>query len=267
MLELIIFIFGLIYGSFLNVVIFRLQEAETIVRGRSHCRECKNTLAWYDLVPIASFIMLGGKCRYCKKPISWQYPIVELGTALLLLFIWRLIASQNPAIIWQFTDMIFYGLIIGAMVVTFFYDLYHYIIPDEIIWPAIILTIIYQLTAAVLKNQEFTLSIQQIVLGGLIGMGVPALLALPSKGKWMGYGDIKLGALIGLLLGFPMAILGLFAAFVSGGVIGTGLLLAGKKKLKSMVPFGPFLVAGGLLALFCGAEIIKWYLGLFNIHY
>lgn len=263
MIEIIIFIYGLIIGSFLNVVILRLEEWETILRGRSHCPECKTTLAWYDLVPVMSFVTLGGKCRYCKKNISWQYPLVELATAILLVIAWQMVSGQSLPIEWQIGYMAFYTLMIAALMVIFVYDLYHYIIPDEVVWPAIILAGAYGLLVAGVLSHSPGEAARNLALGGIIGAGIPALISVPSGGKWMGYGDIKLGALVGLLLGFPVAVMGIFAAFVLGGLVGV-ILLAGKKKgLKSMVPFGPFLVTGAIIGLFYGREIIDWYLNLF----
>lgn len=267
MIESIIFIYGLMIGSFLNVVILRLDEAETIINGRSHCPKCKTNLAWYDLVPVISYILLQGKCRYCKKPISWQYPIVELATAIFLVLTFRLASVQAMTTDWQIAWMAFYTIIIAALVVIFFYDLYHYVIPDEIVWPAIILVSVFRLAAVYIGGNDIGIGMEMILLGGLVGAGVPAALALPSRGTWMGYGDIKLGALIGLLLGYPLILFGLFGAFVIGGVIGIVLLLEHKKKLTSMIPFGPFMVSGTLIAIFWGNAIINWYLGLFMARY
>ncbi|MDO8513160.1 MAG: prepilin peptidase [bacterium] len=263
---LIVFIFGLMVGSFLNVVILRMDELETIVNTRSHCPKCKKDLSWYDLVPLLSFLLLRTRCRYCKEKISLQYPLVELGTALGFAAVYQFVVNQGIGFEWQVISLIFYLLIVSFLVVLFVYDLRKYLVPDEIVWPAIILTVIFQVLA-IQFIPDYRLNWMDLLLGGLIGAGVPALLSIPSKGKWMGYGDIAIGALLGLVLGYPLAIVGLFMAFCAGGLVGVVLILAGYKKLTSAVPFGPFLTAGTFAALLYGERILNWYLGFFGLRY
>lgn len=243
----IIFIFGLIVGSFLNCVIYRLEIGKSFLKGHSFCPYCKHELAWYDLIPVFSFLILKGKCRYCKKPISIQYPLVELTTALLFVLIF------NPQNLLNTSYLL---LTTSFLIIIFVYDLKHYIIPDKVIFPAIVLTLIYNLldTNYLLLNT------------GLSAVGASAFflsIYLISKGKWMGFGDVKLSFLMGLHLGFPNILVALFLAFFTGAIIGLILIAQNKKTLKSMVPFGPFLVFGTFLAMFYGEQIINWYGNLF----
>ncbi len=258
---LIIFIFGTIVGSFLNCVIYRLAPHQYngggFLKGRSYCPLCKHTLSWQDLVPVLSFLFLKGKCRHCQKKISWQYPLVELSTGILFLLIYLI--NRGPS------SVIFNWVVGSFLIIIFIYDLKHYIIPDKIIYPAIIIALIFNYLASVYGSEggeEIYLFDYQF----LSAFGAAAfflLIVLISRGKWMGVGDIKLAFLMGLILGWPNILVALFSAFFIGAVIGTGLIAAGRKKLSSEVPFGPFLVTGTFLAMLCGEEIIDWYLNLF----
>lgn len=263
-----IFVFGLITGSFLNCVIYRLEEEKSFLKGRSFCPHCKHTLSWQDLIPVLSLLILKGKCRYCRKPISWQYPLVELATGLIFVSIYNL-----PAVFTQQFSLLYQGLggqaifnfiycltISSFLIIIFVYDLKHYIIPDKVIYPAIVIAFIYNLLRLNLEPGRFSLG---VFWAALAAAGFFAAIVLISKGKWMGIGDIKLAALMGLILGSPGILVALLSAFFIGAVAGLGLIAAGKKKLSSEVPFGPFLVTGTFIALFWGERIIAWYSNFF----
>jgi len=231
---LFIFILGLAVGSFLNCVIYRLETGGSFLRGRSFCPHCKHLLGWPDLIPVLSFLILKGRCRYCHQKISPQYPLVELATGILF------------AATLYFTGVeLLYFIIGGFLVVIFVYDLKHFIIPDKVIYPAIAIAAICNFSA------------WPSALGAAAFFGAIVLI---SRGKWMGVGDIKLGFLMGLILGFPNILVALFLAFLIGAIIGVGVIISGKKTLKSEVPFGPFLVTGTIISLFWGQKIINWYL-------
>lgn len=258
-----LFIFGLIIASFLNSVIYRLSINQSFLIGKSYCPNCKHDLSWPDLVPVLSFLVLKGKCRYCKKPISIQYILVELATAaLFVILIW-----QNIDLIYNFTLLGFLNLcfmlyIVSSMIVIFVYDLKHYIIPDKIVFPAILITSAWYLIA----NVFFKFYTKYEVLNALFSACGASLffllIVLASKGKWLGMGDVKLSFLMGLFLGFPGIIIALFSAFFIGAVVGTILIILGKKGLKSEIPFGPFLVTGTFLTMFFSEKIIDFYLNL-----
>jgi len=253
-----IFILGSVVGSFLNVVIFRLGTEDKIVNSRSKCLACSHQLAWYDLFPVFSFLSLGGKCRYCKIKISWQYPLVEIvtGAFFVLLFV-KNFTGYNPNLF----SVIFYVLLVyifSSLAVIFVYDLRHYIIPDEVIYPAIAIGFVFVLLSFYVGGYDAYYLANHAISAAIAG-GFFLFLVVVTKGKGMGGGDVKLGLLMGLVLGFPEIFLALFLSFVSGALVGVTLIIFGKKKMKSMVPFGPFLVFGFLVSYFWGAEIIAWY--------
>ena len=252
-----VFIFGLIVGSFLNCVIYRLQTDEKIGgMSRSHCVKCGHILRWYDLIPVLSFLILRGKCRYCGKPISIQYPLVEIATGLLFVLIfWHLdFGFELTFGIW-ILDLIYLLLISCFLIVIFVYDLKHYLILDKVIYPAIGIALAFQIINFQIDN------FLSAVFAAFLAAGFFAIIVFGSRGKWMGAGDIKLGFLMGLILGYPQILTGLFLSFLFGAIIGTGMIIAKKKTLKSQVPFGPFLVAGTFTAIFYGEQILNWYLG------
>lgn len=251
----IIFVFGLLVGSFLNCVIYRLEQNKSFLKGRSYCPGCKHKLSWSDLIPVLSFLILKGKCRYCQKPISWQYPLVEFSTAILFLSLFY----RYPISIISAVNLFYLFTIFSFLIIIFVYDLKHYIIPDKVIYPAIAIVFIYNfLKSDFHLKSDFVLSAFGAALFFLI-------IVLISRGKWMGIGDIKLAFLMGLILSWPNILVALFLAFFLGAITGVGLIIAQKKTLKSEVPFGPFLVAGTIIALFWGKIIIDWYLKYLNV--
>jgi len=278
---LIIFIFGLAVGSFLNCIIYRLQTDESFLIKRSYCPDCKKTLSWPDLIPLLSFLFLKGKCRYCQRPISLQYPLVELATGIFFIFI--TFQWLNGHLV-NWLNFFYFLFVISVLIVIFVSDLRYYIIPDKVIYPAIGVTFIYRLLE--IWNQSIKLlvlcSAEHPNLFECSGLGfgifrplinpfLSAALAsafflaiiLISRGRWMGWGDVKLAFFMGLLLGFPNILIALFLAFFFGAIMGIGLIIIGKKTLKSEIPFGPFLVAGTFIALFWGNSLISWYSDLF----
>ncbi len=253
LLYLFISVFGLCIGSFLNCVIYRL-ETERSLKGRSFCPKCKNQLKWIDLVPVFSFLFLKGRCRYCKKGISWQYPAIEILTGLIFLLIF--LACRQAGIL----NLLFWFYISSAVIVIFVYDLKHYEIPDKILMPAILITLIYDIF---ILCQPFSLICSiNYIFAALIGSGFFLSIFLISKGLWMGFGDVKFAVLMGLLLGFPNILLALFLSFFFGAIIGIILMVFKKKGIKSEIPFAPFLIVGTFLTVFWGEQIISWYLSL-----
>ena len=259
MVEIFLFFFGLSLGSFLNSVIFRLETGGSFFRGRSFCPNCQHILSWQDLIPIFSFLILRGKCRYCQQKISWQYPLVEISTAVIFLIIFNF---QSISTLSQFITTLYLFIISSFLIVIFVYDLKHYIIPDKVIYPGIGIALLYQLFEIWNFGNWDLFRIWNLGLGILPSLFLLAIILI-SRGRWMGMGDFKLAILMGLVLGFPNILVALFFAFLIGAIIGLGLIIAGKKTLKSKVPFGPFLVTGTFVALFWGETIIKWY--LFNL--
>ncbi len=287
-LFIFIFVFGLVVGSFLNVVIFRLETGEGIVKKRSHCMSCGHTLRWYDLVPVLSFIFLRGKCRDCGKPISWQYPIVEISTGALFVLVvsafWYLGFDPSLALGvnildalggWSFVlgNFITVGswlFAVSCLVVIFVFDLRHYIIPDKVVYPAIVAAFLFRVYEVFdvghwnlyqISNSGFAVWGQVFVyLACAVGAAILFLLVvLLTRGHGMGIGDVKLAILMGLLLGYPGILVALMIAFFVGAVFGAVLILAGRKGWKSQIPFGPFLVGATLFVLFFGDIVISWF--------
>jgi prepilin signal peptidase PulO-like enzyme (type II secretory pathway) len=268
-----VFLFGLVVGSFLNSVICRLHSDKSFLFGRSICPHCQHKLSFSDLIPIFSFIFLKGKCRYCKKPISWQYPLVELATAILFVLIfwhWSLgLASDFGLRISDFTNIFFMLCVSCFLLIIFVYDLKHYIIPDKILYPAIAISFLYRILELLkfenwnlFRISDFGIRILFIFIPVFIISGFFLILYLLSQGRWLGFGDVKLGILLGLVLGWPKILVALFLAYLIGGIIGVGLVISKKKKLKSEVPFAPILITATFITLFFGNQIIHWYLNL-----
>jgi len=257
LLDIFIVILGLCIGSFLNCVLYRLEKNESFVKGRSYCPHCKHSLSWLDLIPVASFLFLQGACRYCNKKISIQYPLLEIATGLLFLLIFNFqLSAINAFSVPVFIQLLFLLYIASSLIVIFVYDLKHYLIPDSVLFPAIAVSFLYRLFENVFYFPHY-------LLAAFIASGFFLGIFLLSKGKWMGFGDVKLALLLGLLLGFPNILVGLFLSFFFGAIIGLILMYFKKKGLKSEVPFAPFLIVGTFVALFFGDAIIQWYIHLF----
>lgn len=249
---IIVALFGLILGSFLNVVILRFDQLKTIVNSRSRCVHCKKEIPWYDLVPLLSYVALFGKCRNCKKNISIQYPLVEAGTAIILCLLF-----------WQFgLSLAFfaYGLIFLILIVIFVYDILHLLIPDSLVWLAIGIWMVYLIVSYLLGITPLAAILNSLYGAFALG-GFLALLVVVSKEKWMGSGDIKLGAILGAMVFWPEVLVSTFLAFTLGALVGIFLIAIKKSKLQGKLPFAPFLILGTLIALIWAEPILAWYLG------
>lgn len=248
MLELYSFIFGLLMGSFLNVCIFRIPMEQSIVSPGSHCPHCNKTIRFYDNIPLLSYLILGGKCRYCRASISLQYPLVEGMTALssLLLFL-----RFGPSL-----SYLFYFAFVAALITITVIDLHHQIIPDVISLPGIGIGL---LASLIVPQITFLNSL----LGTLLGGGSLFLVATAYhwlfKREGMGGGDVKLLAMIGAFLGWKAVILTIFLSSFIGSVTGIILILIKGKNFKYAIPFGPFLSVGAVISLFYGESLIRWY--------
>jgi leader peptidase (prepilin peptidase)/N-methyltransferase len=248
-LTIIFFVFGLIIGSFLNVVIIRLNTQRSF-GGRSGCMSCMNTLSWYELIPVFSFLFLKGRCKNCKAKISIQYPIVEFLTGLIfaLLFLkFQNIFFYDPTPIFSFTYA-FYAAAFSLLLVIAVYDIKHKIIPDIL---SLFLGILTFVGLFLFNSGGFYPHIPSILelSSGLIIAAPFAFFWLVSSGKWMGLGDAKLAISLGWLLGLSRALSGLVLAFWIGAIVGLALVVFSKKHgMKSEIPFAPYLVLGTLLA-------------------
>ena len=258
-----IFIMGAIVGSFLNVCIVRLPHEKSVVRPRSHCVHCQKTIPWYDNVPLISYILLRGRCRFCGAGISFRYVLVELITALSFLSFYHL---------FRFSPLLLpYLVMISGFIVAVFVDFAHRIIPDEVSVGGMCVGIVFSLFIPELHGFEsgvgaglwpYLKSFGFSLLGVLIGGGSIYLMGLLGdvlfKKESMGGGDVKLLAMIGAFMGWELALLTFFIAPFFGAVYG----IVEKIRTKdSAIAYGPFLVCGALISLFYGDRIIAWIIG------
>jgi leader peptidase (prepilin peptidase)/N-methyltransferase len=267
MIYLFLFILGLSVGSFLNVLIDRLPLGKKIT-GRSYCDHCRHQLAWHDLIPIISFFLLRAKCRYCGKKISWQYPLVETITGVIFILIFNFQFSvfnefsiSQFSMNWSFShwDLIVNWIlkigILSCLIVIFFSDLKYQIIPDSMQVVLFIFALIYHIVMTQITPTRCNLACYG---GSGIVVMLPILfLWLVTRGRGMGFGDVKLAFNIGFLLGIKGGLLAIYFGFITGGIIGIILLLARKKKLKSKIAFGPFLVLGILIMMFWQKQVFE----------
>jgi len=250
MFTLIFFIFGLIIGSFLNVVVYRLNVAESIL-GRSYCPHCKNQIRWYDNIPLFSFILLKMKCRDCQQKISWHYPLVELFTGIIFALVGTYFFSIFDVQSWILT--FYYLALFSLLMIIFAYDFQFMEIPMIIFWIALGFTAVYYLFSDwvnfIPELGIWNLSVFSGMIGGLIAFLFFFILVSISKEKWMGMGDAYLAFLAGFVVGYPKIMFTLVLAFFIGSVCSIILLAAKKKTMKSQVPFAPFLVSAIMLMI------------------
>jgi len=308
-LYVLLFILGLAVGSFINVISLRYQPGQRlldrkIIGGRSHCPTCRKKLAWYELIPVISFLVQLGKCRGCGHRLSLQYPLVEILSGLIFVFV-PLSLTYNLQLTTynlQPTTHNLLLLVVGCWLLVFILflllsiiDLRHSIIPNSINFSLAILGIILitaypKLSNSFIWNPNFSgrfsffkyysmpldflpLSIVNsqwsIVINhlfaALLGMAIFGVIILLSRGKAMGWGDFKLVAALGLIFGWPDILMVLLLAFIIGALVSIVFMIAKKKKMKDMIPFGPFLVIGSSLTFFFGYQIINGYFKIFGL--
>lgn len=243
------FILGLIIGSFLSVCIYRIPRGESVVFPPSHCPSCNYRLAPLDLIPLASFLLLRGRCRNCDVRISSRYMYVELLTGFLFTICYLKAGLQF--------GLVKYLIFTALLVVVAFIDLEHYIVPNKLV--------LFGLGAgAVFLFFSGDISYASALLGVAAGSGFLLLSALVSRGG-LGGGDIKLAAVIGLFLGWPLAPLSIFLGCCLAGLVGLFLILTKKKKRKDIMPLVPFLAAGSCITMLWGWDLLGWYLKFLNI--
>lgn len=241
-------LFGLALGSFLNVVIARVPAGGSLVHPGSACPGCRAPLAWYDNIPVLSFAALHGRCRTCGMRISWRYPTVEVLTAAVLVVSY---VDFGPS-----AEFLVACVLLPALIAMTAIDLQHQVIPDAITLPGIPVGLLINVATS-------RISWVDSVIGMLAGGGLFLVIILASRGG-MGGGDLKLGALLGAFLGWKALVVALFVAIVLGGAIGAGLLATGRRGRKDPIPFGPFLAAGGAMALFWGGRMFDWWMSGFG---
>lgn len=239
----IIFIVGLFLGSFVGVIVGRAGKKKSIFWSRSQCDFCQQPLGALELIPILSFVWLAGKCRHCRRKISLFYPAIELATGALLALNWHFLNRQSEN--W-FTIML-YSIIVGGLIVAAVIDLDRMEVPDGAVLVIIAIAVLLMTSRG---------NYPDALAGALTGGGFLALLALMGRGKWMGWGDVKLAASLGLVLGFYPVIAMLFLSFILGSIISLFLVSAKIKTLKSHIPFAPFIALSALLVIWLNWSIL-----------
>jgi len=245
------FLFGLVLGSFGNVCIYRLPLGKSIISPPSSCPNCGSRISFYDNIPVLSYIILRGRCRYCKAPISPQYPFVELTTGLMSLALFI-----RYGITYQY---ILYLLFMGSLLVITFIDLHHKIIPDLISIPGIVVGF---MSSLILPYPTWIESAIGIVGGGGALLLIAVIFEKLTGKEGMGGGDIKLLAMIGAWMGWKALPFVVLISSILGIIIGGGALLVSGKGMQAKIPFGPFLAMGTIVYFFFGDPIIQWYASL-----
>jgi leader peptidase (prepilin peptidase)/N-methyltransferase len=245
-----VFVLGAMIGSFLNVCIVRLPEERSIVRPRSHCPSCRHEIAWYDNVPVLSYLLLRGRCRGCRARISPVYPVVELLTGALAVALWM---RLGPTL-----ALVGYFVFAAALVTVTFIDLDHRIIPDVISLPGIAIGLAVSFVSPLVTPLD---SLLGVVVGGGILLAIAYAYQAIRGQEGMGGGDVKLLAMIGAFLGWQSVFVTLMLASLIGSVIGIALMLYQRADTKLAIPFGPFLAGGALISLFFGDRILAFYFG------
>lgn len=256
-----IFIFGASIGSFLNVVIDRLIQEESL-SGRSHCDYCHHRLAWYDLIPIVSFFLIKGRCRYCRKKISWQYPMIEMITGLVFLLVFSfqfsvfnefsIFSFQKENILNLFKLFFSWG-ITSCFIVIFVSDLKYHLVSDWVLLSLFIFVLGFHLT----NFNHFQPFLTNFMPSSLFVALPIFLIYFISKERAMGFGDVIMSVIVGFLLGWQKGLLALYIAVITGAIYGIILIIFRQKKLKSKIAFGPFIIIGVVLMLIWGDKVVE----------
>lgn len=238
------------FGSLASVIIHRLHTQEKgILFGRSKCPKCAHKLATIDLIPLVSYISTKFKCRYCKEPIALIYPFLELFMGIGFFVTAVLTGISNIPL------LIFNLFIAFIFIVLSFYDILFREVPDEVVIPAFVIVILFNSLSSVFLFVDI-----------IVGVTIPVIffgaLFFLSRGKWLGGGDVRIGALMGALLAWPNILIGLFLGYVFGAIFSVFGLITKKLSRKSQIPFAPFLLLGTYIAMFWGQEILNWYLSI-----
>lgn len=285
-IAIVLAVAGLAFGSFAGASVWRLRAAQLkadiengekvsardkreiaklsnkpVHTDRSVCLHCGHTLAWYDLIPLASWLMLGGKCRYCKKPIGWYEPLMEIGLA--VFFVASYIFWPTQLETWAAAAQFGIWLVAGVgLVILFAYDAKWYLLPNVIVFPLIGLGIVNAAIVIATSNFEFAV-INSVLFGCVILSGLYYVIYIFSRHRWVGFGDVKLALALALLLSdWQLAIIALFLANLAGTIIFLPYMITGKLDRQAHVPFGPLLIIGTFIAGLFGHPILDWYLGI-----
>lgn len=274
MLNIFVFVVGLALGSFINALVWRTHEKTkkkssqekaslSIMRGRSMCPQCKHQLSAIDLVPVVSWVLLKGRCKYCSKPISWQYPLIEIMTGLLCLVAYLARPFGTDGVLEIASLLLFVPIIVTAVAMSL-YDIKWMLLPNELVYSFALATILWVMSRVLVVESSLAF-IAGSIIGSVVFGGFFYIIYQVSNGKWIGGGDVRLGFILGLLLGWQRSIIGLtLAAYLATALI-LVLVILQKYHKKMRIPFGPFLLAGSYVAILWGGSVIDWYLRISGI--
>jgi leader peptidase (prepilin peptidase)/N-methyltransferase len=260
-----IFVFGTVVGSFLNVCIWRIPREESLLKPGSHCPKCNTPIAWYDNIPIVSYLVLRGRCRHCGERISIRYAVVEALTGALFVCLYLKFGLTIAFAV--------YCALVASFIAVTFIDIDHYIIPNRITFGGIGVGLVLSFTAKYLPGDRFVVTnTVQALLGGVVFAGILYVLDQVSKlifkKPGMGGGDVKLAAMIGLFVGLRLVLPVILVASVVGSVIGIGILIARRKEEPDpshYIPFGPYLVLGTIIVLFFGENMWEYWRNMVTV--
>jgi leader peptidase (prepilin peptidase) / N-methyltransferase len=243
---------GLLIGSFLNVCILRIPAGLSIVRPASRCPRCGHLLAWFENIPVLSFIVLGRRCRQCGAPISWQYPLIELVTCAIFVA-----ATLQFGLSWLLASRL---VLACSMIVLFMIDLRHRILPNAITLPGIVVGFAFSLVA----DPGWVASLIGLAVGGGILLLIAEAYYRIRHEDGLGMGDVKMLAMIGAFLGWKGMLLTLVLSSLVGSLVGVGLIVTRRGDMKYALPFGTFLAAAAVVAIFAGDSILRWYFSFYS---
>ena len=266
------FLFGASFGSFFNVIIYRLPREESIVMPGSHCMKCNEPIQWFDNIPLLSYIILGGKCRHCKEPYSIRYFFVELLTGVLFALVVNKYFYLIPDGMYftMLAMVILHFYFVGGFVVLTFIDIDHKIIPNEITFSGVPIGLLasFAFPLLMMGQESHLMGLLYSFIGAVVGGGFLYVVGAVGKKimqkEVMGFGDVKLLALIGAFIGWKLTLLTIILSSFAGTLIGVMLIATRKAEWQSQIPFGPYIVLGALISYFVGNNILEWYLGFFQ---
>lgn len=252
-------VLGMIFGSFVSALSWRIPKGKSIVKGRSVCPNCKHQISWYDNIPLFSYLILAGRCRNCKKHISFRYPFIELsgGFGFVLIYLLSTFKGSTFQGVYSIFQLVLVLAIFVTLLTIFVIDLEHQIIPDSLVFTGIVLVVLlFTLQGSTFKG-VYSVNIFQFVLPGFLAASFLMFIHIITKGKGMGLGDVKFAVLGGMIVGLKLLTVWLLVSFLTGAIVGIILILGRRAKLKTKIAFGPFLVFGIAIAVIFGNDLLR----------
>lgn len=248
----LIFVFGAVIGSFISCYVWRANNNLRLVMGRSQCVHCGRQLKWWENIPIFSFFVLAGKCRVCNKKIPFHYLLIEFFTGVLFVFIYWTDFRHFQTGIWSLVQDLFF---LAVLIMIFVGDLIYKTIWPELVWVGAVIGFLINVI-------EKSISIEKMLIGFVVGCLFFLIQYLISRGHWIGGGDVRLGAMMGIWLGFPNVLVAIMLAYILGALLSIFLLIFKKKNWNDALPLGPFLAIATIFALNHGSQVVEWFINL-----